>query len=49
MITCPPTTATLSEAALTFISWAKKNPKLHDQLAVEGVMQAMGERWPCNP
>ena len=47
MITWPPTTATLSEAALTFISWAKKNPKLHDQLAVEGVMQAVGQRWPC--
>jgi hypothetical protein len=48
MITCPPTTATLSEAALTFIAWAKANPKLHDQLAVEGVMQAVGEKWPCN-
>ena len=47
MITCPPASATLSEATLTFISWAKKNPKLHDQLAVEGVMQAVGQRWPC--
>ena len=47
MITCPPASATLSDAALTFIAWAKKNPKLHDQLAVEGVMQAVGQRWPC--
>jgi hypothetical protein len=48
MITCPPKTATLSEAALTFIAWAEKNPKLHGQMAVEGVMQAVGQKWPCN-
>ncbi len=47
MITCPPASATLSDATLTFISWAQKNPKLREELAVEGVMQAVGQRWPC--
>jgi hypothetical protein len=46
-ITCPPGTATLTEAALSFIAWANANPGLHNELAVEGVMLAVGEKWPC--
>lgn len=46
-ITCPPDTATLTEAALAFIAWAKANPSRHQELAVEGVMRAVGEKWPC--
>ena len=47
MILCPPKTATLTEGALQFIAWAKVNPQLHKELAVEGVMRAAYEKWAC--
>jgi len=47
-ITCPPGTVSRHEVAVAFVEWAEVNTdKVDDTPPVHVVMQAVGEKWPC--
>lgn len=46
-IACPPETVTRSEAVAIFLNWAKHNPSSMGLPAVEGLLRAAAEKYPC--
>ena len=47
-IACPGPEVIRDEAVEVFLAWAKKNVKsVGDETAVNGVMRAFSDKWPC--
>ncbi len=47
-LACPGPNVTRDQAADVFVAWAKRNPReLNREKAVDGVMRAIIEKWPC--
>jgi uncharacterized protein involved in outer membrane biogenesis len=47
-IACPGPNVTRDQAVDVFIAWAEANPQtLDSETAVQGVMRAFSDRWPC--
>ena len=47
-LACPDPVPTIEAMRLGFIDWAGANPEAGDTRAVDGLMQAAAEAWPCN-
>ncbi len=47
-LACPGPDVTRDQAADVFVAWAKRNPQeLNREKAVNGVMRAIIDKWPC--
>lgn len=44
---CPDPVPTIAEMRLAFIDWVAANPEAGGTRAVDGMMQAAAETWPC--
>lgn len=47
-LACPDPVPTIEEMRLGFIDWASTHPEAGETRAVDGMMQAAAEAWPCN-
>ena len=47
-LACPDPVPTIEEMRLGFIDWVSANPEAGETRAVDGMMQAAAEAWPCN-
>jgi hypothetical protein len=47
-LACPDPAPTLVEMRTAFIDWAAANPEAGETRAIDGMMQAAAEVWPCN-
>ena len=45
---CPDPAPSIAEMRVTFIDWVAANPDAGETRAVDGMMQAAAETWPCN-
>ena len=46
-LACPKPEPTLAELRDTFVSWAGAHPEHGDTRAIDGMMQAAADTWPC--
>jgi len=47
-LACPEPVPTIDEMRVSFIEWAAANPEATDTRAVDGMMRAAAEIWPCD-
>ncbi|HRY25289.1 MAG: hypothetical protein H6852_06510 [Geminicoccaceae bacterium] len=47
-LACPEPEPTLTVLRDTFVGWAGAHPEEADTRAIDGMMQAAAETWPCN-
>jgi hypothetical protein len=47
-LACPDPVPTIEEMRLGFIDWVAANPEAGETRAVDGMMQAAADAWPCN-
>lgn len=48
-IACSPEGTTREDAVNIFLNWARANPDLMDsESAINGLMRAVSEKWPCS-
>lgn len=47
-LACPETPPTLDELRSTFVVWTAANPSLGSTRAIDGLIQAAAEAWPCD-
>ena len=47
-LACPDPAPTIEEMRVGFVDWVAANPDAGDKRAVDGMMRAAAEIWPCN-
>ena len=47
-LACPDPAPTIAEMRTSFIDWVAANPAAGETRAVDGLLQAAAEIWPCN-
>lgn len=47
-LACPDPVPTIEEMRLGFVDWVAANPDAGDSRAVDGMMRAAAELWPCD-
>jgi len=47
-LACPDPVPTIEEMRVGFIDWVAANPEAGDSRAVDGMMRAAAETWPCD-
>jgi hypothetical protein len=45
---CPDPAPTIAEMRVAFIDWVAANPEAGETRAIDGMMQAAAETWPCS-
>jgi hypothetical protein len=47
-LACPDPAPTIEQMRLEFIGWVAANPQAAETRAIDGMMQAAAEIWPCS-
>ncbi len=47
-LACPDPVPTIDELRMAFVEWAAANPEAGETRAVDGMMRAAAETWPCS-
>lgn len=47
-LACPDPAPTIAEMRIAFIDWVAANPDAGETRAIDGMMQAAAEIWPCS-